>query len=715
MDRRRVLTVCKKELRETLRDRRTIVAVLLLPPLLYPLLAILAVKLGESRRAEYTALPTRVVLTGDEIPSLRAHLASTPDVSFPPAAPAPEGAVIRGDADVEVHVAEGGAAAFAGGGTAPVDLRWDAASERSAVGRDRLEEALGAFSAAAAEDRLVEAGLAPELASPIVVAPHDVAPPERLGGSVLARVAPALLVMFMMVGALYPAIDLTVGEKERGTLEVLLAAPVEPTEVVAGKFLAVAATAMVSGLVNVASMAFTVGSILAQADAVGATLSIALAPATAAALFGALALVALFFAALMMAVAAPARTLKEAQAYVMPVYLACMVPALLANLGGFELTPAIALVPILGLTLLVKSLFLGDVPWLAAAVALAAAAGHAAAALWFAARAFTREQTLFGAPPEPALAVAGGGGSEGGTGGARGRLAAFWGSPGAPAPRMAGHPGGAGGALPPKRAALSLVEAVVLALVVVVLMLTIGGILQLRLGTLGFALSEWVLLPVPVVLAIRFLHVDPVTGLSLRLPTGRAVAGALLVGATAWYPAMLATMALAPLVRPDTETLRMLEELVTAPSDTWITVAVFAVSPAVCEELLFRGALLAAFRTRMAAPGAVLLAALLFAAFHQPAFRMAPTFVLGLLFGYAVWRSGSLAAGVLCHLLNNALVVLVSTYGASPTDKELAGAMTEAPVPWHVGAGILVVLALGVWTLWSSAREPGDLTLEGRV
>ena len=702
MDRRRVLTVCKKELRETLRDRRTIVAVLLLPPLLYPLLATLAVKLGESRRADSVALPTRVVLTGEEIPEMRAHLASTPDVTLPPAVAAPEGAVARGDADVELHVGEGGAAAFAGGGTAPVDLRWDAASERSGVGRERMEAALAAFSAAAAEDRLEEAGLAPALANPIAVAPHDVAPPERLGGSVLARVAPALLVMFMMVGALYPAIDLTVGEKERGTLEVLLAAPVAPTEVVAGKFLAVAATAMVSGLVNVGSMVFTVGSILAQADAVGATLSIALAPATAAALFGALALVALFFAALMMAVAAPARTLKEAQAYVMPVYLACMVPALLANLGGFELTPAIALVPILGLTLLVKALFLGDVPWLAAGVALAAAAAHAAAALWFAGRAFTREQMLFGAPPPTAAQAS--------TPSPARRLAAFWGSPGAAAP----PPPGDGGPLPPRRAALSLVEALVLSLVVVVLMLTIGGILQLRLGTLGFALSEWILLPVPVVLAIRYLHVSPVTGLSLRLPTGRAVAGALLVGATAWYPAMLATMALAPLVRPDTETLRMLEELVTAPSDTWVTVAVFAVSPAVCEELLFRGALLAAFRTRLAAPAAVLLAALLFAAFHQPAFRMAPTFVLGLLFGYAVWRSGSLAAGVLCHLLNNALVVLVSTYGASPTDAELAGAMTDAPVPWHVGAGILVVLALGVWTLWGSARTAEDLTLAGR-
>jgi sodium transport system permease protein len=706
MNARTVATIYRKELRETLRDRRTLVAVLLLPPLLYPLLALGSLGLAASRRAEYERLPTRVALAGEPLPELHDRLAAAAGLVLL------DGTLARGDVDVELWAAPGAAAALAAYGSAALELRYDAALERSSFARTRVEEALDAIDAEVREARLVAGGLPPELVEPLRVEARNVAPPEKVGGSLLASIVPALLVMMMMVGAFYPAIDLTVGEKERGTLEVLLSAPVHPTEVVAGKFLAVATTAAASGAVNVASMAVTAAVLVAQARAAAPDLplSFALAPGAAAALGVSLLLVALFFAALMMAVAAPARTLKEAQSYVTPVYLACLVPALLAAVGGFELTYGLAVVPLLGVALVVKALFLGALAPGPVALALVAAAGWAAGALWLAARAYTREQVLFGgAPPDDdgdagAAALAA----------APAPLRASWSAPGAdglpPRPGSAPAAPPAGGALPP-RPALSLGEAFVLALVVVVLMLTAGALLQQTLGTTGFVLTEWVLLPLPVMVALRVLHVDVRAALSLRLPSARAVLGTVLVGATAWYPAMLAAALLAPFLHPDPEALKALEEAVRAPAQTWVTVAVFAVSPAVCEELLFRGALFSAFRRNMPGAAAVLVAAILFAAFHQPPFRMAPTFVLGLVFGYAVWRSGSLACGSLAHLMNNLLVVLVATLGpesapATPTPADVAAAFAEPPVPPAVGAGLCVVLAAGLALLWSSRRAP---------
>ncbi len=217
-----------------------------------------------------------------------------------------------------------------------------------------------------------------------------IAPKAQVSGYLLSKVLPLVVVVMVMLGAFHPAIDITAGERERGTLETTLSAPIDRSALMAGKVLAVAALASLTGFLNLASMSLTVleGARLAG----GAGTKLAIPWRQAAAAFAVVPPTAFLFAAVMVAIGALARSFKEAQTLLTPVYFLCMAPALTAGLGDFRLSGVTALIPGVGVTLLARDLVLARASAGLAVAVLASTALYGAAALLLASRLYDSER-----------------------------------------------------------------------------------------------------------------------------------------------------------------------------------------------------------------------------------------------------------------------------------------------------------------------------------
>jgi sodium transport system permease protein len=243
------------------------------------------------------------------------------------------------------------------------------------------------------------------------------------------------------------------------------------------------------------------------------------------------------------------------------------------------------------------------------------------------------------------------------------------------------------GTVPSPRAAVVFVAGVA------VLFAAGGSILRQGFGEVGLMASQWTLLLFPALFMVRHGGFDPIRTLSLRIPSGTAVFGAaaLILGTVPliWYLGWIQTFVL-PV---PWQVLEGLDALVTADSPArllWLLL-LLAVTPAVCEEAVFRGILLGSTRTlepwRM-----LLLNGLVFGLFHlslDTAVRFLPTATLGIVIAWAVWRSGSIWVGVLMHFLNNAVIVVLASI--SSVRESLSGP-EEMPALWLLPAGIALVL-----------------------
>jgi len=362
-----VLTIARKELREIARDRRTLFLMVGLPLLVYPLMIVGMSKLQESQSeaqearrsivAVWSAAPGALegVLRSDASISIRPDLGLSAGarraLEQGPAAPEPgtdasraatarrnrrrEGVsrepenpvlsaarVVIGSrtADAVVVAWPGFERAVAADDAGRMTVYFDSVREESALALDRIDKALDAYRRQAVERRQDARGLPSGFGSVLDLSRRDVAPPSRQAGRVLGSFLPFLLISLSLFGGFYPAVDLTAGEKERGTLQTLLCAPLQAIEIVTGKFLAVWAVALGTALINVTSLSFTMARLLRSADM---TVPFAAYALTATMLVP----VTLTTAALFIAVAVFARDFKDGQNFLTPVYMLLVIPA----------------------------------------------------------------------------------------------------------------------------------------------------------------------------------------------------------------------------------------------------------------------------------------------------------------------------------------------------------------------------------------------------
>ncbi|HEY0947420.1 MAG TPA: ABC transporter permease [Opitutaceae bacterium] len=403
-----IAVVYLKELRDTLRDRRTIITMFVIPTVIMPLIVFgfgfAATKVVKKARAE---IPAVMILGGADSPAVHEALAAHEKLKIMPASDDYRQQISDKKVRAAVEIPAGFDAMLVEGEAAAVKIYHYEGEIKSGFAAGELDRFFRDYREKTIAARLAARDLPATLLKPFEITRQNVAPPEKVGGSLIGGFIPYVIILLCFTGAMYPAMDLTAGEKERGTMETILCSPVGRTELVLGKFLMVLtgslSTVALAGLS--AAITIPVGGLLLSRSAgaaaaagaaakSGATIPMIDLPGLLASLVMVLP-VAVLFAAVIFTLALFAKSYKEAQSTVSPLVVVVILPALAGMLPGVELSPQLALIPLLNVSLACKELVSGVFHWNTLALIFGSTCVYAAAALALAVRMFNREDVIF--------------------------------------------------------------------------------------------------------------------------------------------------------------------------------------------------------------------------------------------------------------------------------------------------------------------------------
>jgi sodium transport system permease protein len=574
----------------------------------------------------------------------------------------------------------------------------DSASEKSKIARARMEDVLRTWRESIVERNLRQRQVPVAATRPFELKPDDVANESRKAAAVWSKILPFIVMIWALTGAFYPAIDLCAGEKERGTLETLLSSPAQRGEIVWGKLLTVMSFSMATALLNLAitaGMASFVISRLAEMGGNEIPMQQLGSPPLFALVWLVLALppVSALFSALSLAVAAFARSSKEGQYYLMPLLMASLPLMLLPMLPQTELDMGFAIIPISGLMLLVRTLIEGQyVEALRyAAPVIGVTAVCCLLAIRWAIDQFNNESVLFRESERLDLGL--------------------W----------LKH-------LVRDRLDTPTVGEAVLCGVVLLVIRFFSTLMLPQPATWGqFAATTLVLqvalIATPACLMAIMLTRKPLQSLALGPPSFLLTVPAAVLLAVCLHPAVAwlseGIRYLYPLNPAIAEQLGQYSRFFTDEPLVEVLLLV-ALTPAICEELAFRGFILSGLRRMGHTWGAIALAALFFGVAHGLLQQSLSAFAVGLVIGYIVVKTGSLWPGVLFHFTHNGLAVLQARLTPDMIQSQpmwrwlFAPGATEGDLSYSIRATV-VLGAIGLALLWWLARLPYQRLAEERL
>ena len=397
-----ILTIYLKDMKEILRDRKTLIFMLLLPTLVVPVL--MNVMIGFISRAEKKARTETLsfaIFGAEFLPELAD--AFTEEKGFEkvniPAPEAIESAISENQIKFGLVIPQEVREQFESGEQVAVQLYYNNASVASRV-KDRAGKVIQEVSKRWRSNRLTGLGLdtaekRENLLSPITIEEHGTANMREVLGERLGGMLPYLFIIFCFMGAMYPAIDIGAGEKERGTLETLLLAPIRRSRVVLGKFLVIFTTGLTAALLSLTSIGLMLavkgqevtgplGEVIESISVLDLVLIGAMLIPTAA-----------IFASLLLSVSIYAKSFKEASSYCGPLNFLVIIPALVGLLPWVELDWIRAMVPITNISLAIKELVKGTMNYHMLVAILGSNFIIAGALLVFCTKWFEREAVLF--------------------------------------------------------------------------------------------------------------------------------------------------------------------------------------------------------------------------------------------------------------------------------------------------------------------------------
>ncbi|WP_257454949.1 ABC transporter permease subunit/CPBP intramembrane protease [Archangium lipolyticum] len=669
-------TLFRKDLLEALRDRRTLALLVAVPLLLYPLLLVVTALTSGALARSTEEKPLKLVVWGSPTPMLQEALKGMERVEWagvhekaPGDAPREakrllderKAHVVLALTPDSVERALGTGSALEG--TAEnlgVRVYFDSGRPESRAARKRLGEVLDQVHLDTVRVRFEEAGMSGALAAPLQVEDSDF----RSLGLWLAYMLPYVLLCALVMSGFYPAIDVTAGEKERGTLQTLLCAPVKPLEVVLGKYGVVSLFTLGGALMNLLGMGLAF-----MAIAGGTVGRVHMSAGMLAAAFGALVPLAMLVSALLIAVGVTARSFKEGQNHLMPVLLGVMVLAHGAMIPSVELTPKLALVPIVNVAVLLRELLTGRVDVGLYSVVFVSTLAWAVAGVLFAARVFESEQVLLS--------------------GER------------PWRDVFGRKVRRGDDFSPGSALLYFA-------IILVGSLFAGILLRERLPLWGLlAVIQVGVFLVPAVWWVRHRGADVREVFSLRPPSRRGALAVLLLVPGVLGMQSLLSKALKAASTPGLEEFLRVLELLMKESASWplpLALAALALTPALCEEAACRGVMLVGLSRTGSRVVAVAGSALAFGLLHIHPIHVLHATILGLVLGYATLRTRSLLAGVVLHFANNALSVVNIRTGTA----EVWAWMDT----WPVALALCVPGWVALWLLRGEEPVPDPAPVE---
>jgi sodium transport system permease protein len=398
---RNIWIVYRKELKDSLRDRRTLIAMIVVPLLVMPLLTIgvsvLMIKIfGEANKE----VPSVMILGGADSPKTLNDLRNVKEIAFKEGS----GDYIQQISDKKVRAAveipAGFDAALGHGERVTVKIYDYEGDLKSGIAAGKVNKFFDDLKERTVKERLTSHNLPENMVKPFDVKTQNVAPPEKVSGAFIGGFIPYFVIILSLTGAMYPAIDLTAGEKERGTIETLLCSRVSRTHIVLGKFFMVLTASLTTAILAMVSMggSFQVAKMM-LAGAVKAAdnpmLHASIGIKAILAVFVMVLPITIFFSAALLAIALFAKSYKEAQSYLSPLMIVVIMPAVVGMLPGTELSTRLSMIPVLNTTLVCKEIVSGTYHWHQIGIIFLSTCVYAAVALFLAVKQFNREEVLF--------------------------------------------------------------------------------------------------------------------------------------------------------------------------------------------------------------------------------------------------------------------------------------------------------------------------------
>ncbi|MEY3237357.1 MAG: hypothetical protein RI883_1458 [Bacteroidota bacterium] len=358
-----IFTIFKKELKDTLRDRRTLMMMLVIPMLIFPVIMNVFVSVSASFQEEAATKKIKIGIVGQQNNFLQTELNAIPE-SF-----GNKEVIIYKDtltmlADLKIDSLQLGAYVKADFNTyidsmkpAPLTFYFNATDMGM---QERAEGYMKIIEEKAIQNRYVQLGVNYEKVKPIETTYKNIASDKEMVGKLAGGILPYIFIAFGFIGCMYPAIDLFTGEKERGTIETLLTTPVARWQILFGKM----GVVVLSGLVAASCallglfMSIEVLDVVENQEILNIIHSI-LSPSFIILLYSLLIPLTVFFAGVMIPIAVYAKSFKEAQSIITPLNIVMVLPAMVGFFPGVELNLVTACIPVVNIVLATKELIAG--------------------------------------------------------------------------------------------------------------------------------------------------------------------------------------------------------------------------------------------------------------------------------------------------------------------------------------------------------------------
>jgi len=392
-----IFSIFKKELTDVLRDRRTLFFMIVIPVIVMPLIFIGSIKFQEyqSKKSDEKVLNIGLInKTSDS--QIRDYLLDQ------------KGVYLVEDIDLDslelgikndslqggLYIHKNFINDISSNGMGEVEVYYKS-SDLMSKAKNRIYNALDIYKNEVVSERLSEFNVDKGLLEPIDIINKDMSTKKETIGKAVGGLIPYMLVIFIFLGAMYPAIDLGAGEKERGSLETLLSSPATKFEITVGKLMVVSLAGMVSGLISVVGISapfYFIGNI---PDQIKSTVLEIISPFIIVSVIILMIPIAIFFASMLLSISFYARSFKEAQSLMGPLNIIIIVPLMLTIGPGIEIDHMTALIPLINVGLLTKEILAGSAQPIYFIETLSSLLFFAAIGIRFSVYWFNKENTIF--------------------------------------------------------------------------------------------------------------------------------------------------------------------------------------------------------------------------------------------------------------------------------------------------------------------------------
>lgn len=625
MNKKTIFSLYKKEMLDIFRDKKTMIIMVLVPLFLYPCMMLGMMLIMSNISKESMEKTYQVAIVEHENAEMVKELLLNEedkydyffDVEMLPTVEDCENALAEKEIDifVEIRTLEDGRDEF--------EIGYFSSGPDSLTASGYVENILDAYNAMLRNELIAQRfDDYEQVLNPIVITDRNIATTEESAGSIFGYIIPFMLITSILMGAIYPAIDVTAGERERGTLETMMTLPVKSSEMMFSKFMAVSTIAVMSALLNLLSMLlvglYMYDSMQLAGTAFGDMNLWQFMPSVVCLLL-CMPIFAMFASAVCLSICIFAKSFKEANNYSTPVLLVFMFASMAGMLPNATLTMKTAMIPIVNVALLIKAVFELQFEWQNIILVLVSNVVYSVVAVMLMSKLFSSEDILFGE-------------------------------------------GFRGVHFLEKRSNMKknqmpgIGDTILMFGILLLLMIYLSSSAVLRLGMWGTGVVQLIILAVPLFYA-WYMKSDFKKLFSLKAPKLMHVIGGICMWLGVWLLEQVVLVLMSEWFPSLMETSESLNFII---MDAGFIVAfiVVGISPAIAEEFAFRGFLFGALKDKYKPWVAIVVSALLFGAYHMNLLQFVGGFMMGIGIAYVAYKSGSIWIGAIMHFINNGLSVV---------------------------------------------------------